>query len=297
MLILNQDDLLKAASFKDYIDSIEEALLLFDKNEFLMPDRMHIGYKENTLLLMPSFIEGYFGTKLVSVFPNNKNLNKPAIYGSVILNDGETGEPIALMNGGKLTALRTAAVGSIGVRYLSDINTTKLGIIGCGIQGIHQALFACSERNIDTVYAFDMLSKNIDKLRSEVNNIYPKVKVIEAKDSSELVQKSEIIILATTSEKPVIENNPETLLGKTIIGVGSYKPSMQEIPEAVFRLVDTCYVDTLFAKEETGDVANPLRKNWISDDQVKPVSDLITKKSFPKVKPDYLNQLEWHYLI
>ncbi len=61
----------------------------------------------------------------------------------MILVDSETGELLAVLDGSKLTAMRTAAVGSVGIKYLAPEDATTLGIISLGIQGYHQALFAC----------------------------------------------------------------------------------------------------------------------------------------------------------
>ena len=94
---------------------------------------------------MPCFGSDYFSTKLVSVFPKNLLIKEPMIYGSVILNDGQTGKPLAVMDGSKLTAMRTAAVGAVGVKHLSPENASTLGVVGLGIQGFHQALFACND--------------------------------------------------------------------------------------------------------------------------------------------------------
>ena len=142
MLILNESDIIKAVDFDELLKSVEEAFLIQETGNYNMPDRMHIDQEENVLLLMPCFTDDFFSTKLVSVFPENKNLGKPAIYGSLILNDGKTGEPLAMMNGSKLTALRTGAVGAMGLLYTTPKNINTLGLIGAGIQGFHLVLFA-----------------------------------------------------------------------------------------------------------------------------------------------------------
>jgi ornithine cyclodeaminase/alanine dehydrogenase-like protein (mu-crystallin family) len=152
MLILSDANITSLLSHQQIIESVEAAMRAFEKKEARVPQRLHLANGNNTLLCMPSFARHYFGTKLVSVVTGNSIKGLPVTNGAMLLNDAETGLPLALINAAKLTALRTGAVGAIGVRYLSPENETTIGLIGCGVQGLHQAVFACSVRNISRVY-------------------------------------------------------------------------------------------------------------------------------------------------
>ena len=130
MLILNQDEILKAVSFSELIDVAQKAMLIHASGNFKMPARLHVDYNQNTLLAMPCFTEKYFGTKLVSLFPDNPDTGLPVTMGLVTLNDGKTGSPLAVMNGATITSLRTAAIGSLSIKLLTKPDVKKLGIIG-----------------------------------------------------------------------------------------------------------------------------------------------------------------------
>ena len=142
MLILNQQATLQAATYTEILAAAEKAILLYETEAYYMPNRPHFDYGQNTLLLMPCFDSQRFGTKIVSVFPENRFKNLPSIYGSMLLNDGNTGQPLTLMNAATLTALRTGAVGGVSIKYMTPDNATTLGIVGTGIQGLYQAIFA-----------------------------------------------------------------------------------------------------------------------------------------------------------
>ncbi|UCG28553.1 MAG: hypothetical protein JSV24_04120, partial [Bacteroidales bacterium] len=114
MLCISADDIVKAVSCQELVMAVEKAMIMYEKEEFYMPQRMHLDYKGNILLLMPCFTPESMATKLVSLFPGNLEKGKPVINGIVILNDAETGEPLAVFNGAKLTAVRTGAVGGVG---------------------------------------------------------------------------------------------------------------------------------------------------------------------------------------
>jgi len=268
MLILNESDIIKAVDFNELLKSVEDAFLIQEKGNYNMPDRTHIDHKGNVLLLMPCFTDDFFSTKLVSVFPANKNLGKPAIYGSVVLNDGKTGEPLAIMNGSKLTALRTGAVGAMGLLYTTPKNIKTLGLIGAGIQGFHQVLFACAVREIENVFIYDPFSPGIETFIEDLNKYLPNIKITCCLSSDAVLQNSEAIITATTSLKPVFPDDERLLKDKHIIGIGSYKPEMQELPDDLFKSVDQIFVDTEYAKKESGDLFIRIENGLIQEDQI-----------------------------
>ena len=209
----------------------------------------------------------------------NQAKKEPVIYGSVVLNDGQTGKPLAVLDGGKLTAMRTAAVGAIGIKYLAPADAGCLGIIGLGIQGFHQALFACQQRSIKELRIIDHSKAIMERFTERFNEFYPKVKVIQSPTSLELCLASDIIITATGSQQPVVPGNGEWWKGKTMIGIGSYKPDMKEYPNEIFRDVHQVFVDTLHANSEAGDLVDPLSKGLIKEKDVIPISDLILEKT------------------
>lgn len=285
MLAISEQDITSAASVDELTDAMEFAFRAYASGEFLMPDRMHVHSGENTLLLMPCFMEHSFSTKLVSVFPGNTSTNQPVIQGVVILNDGKTGKPLALLNGPKLTATRTAAVGSLGIRYLADKKADTLGIIGVGVQGMHQAIFACRQRPFKKLTIFARRSHSLSGFEQEMGEQFPHIKINKAKSVEELLDNSRVVITATSSHTPVMPDDKGLLKGKCFIGIGSFKPDMREFPRALYQLVDKIYTDTEFANKESGDLAEPLRQGWISESQVTTLSDLISGKKVLESNP------------
>jgi len=282
MIQIDSNTIGNSAPIKEWVLAMENALRDTAEGLVEVPPRSHIDSGENTLLLMPCFGEEYFSTKLVSVFPANLKIKKPVIYGTVILNDGQTGEPLAALDGSKLTAMRTAAVGSVGIKYLAPEDATSLGIIGLGIQGFHQALFACQQRPIREVRVLDRTIAIMKRFGERFNDFYKDVKVIPCKNAAELCRSSEIIITATGSQKPVIPGNEEYWKGKTLIGIGSYKPDMREFPDEIFKGLSQVFVDTLHGINEAGDLLTPLEKLLVKREQVIPVSELVQGNVHPE---------------
>ena len=264
------------ASLSEWVEAMETALTNITTGGFVMPKRMHLDYGEDTFLLMPCITDEYWATKLVSFCPGNKNHGRPSIYGTVVLNDTKTGEPLAVMDGAIITAMRTAAVTAAGIKHLSSPDARVLGITGTGVQGIYQALFACSVRKIEEIWAFDQNGDNLRRFANDINQRHPGIRIKLAEDSDQVAANSQVIISATNSQKPVFKNSKELFTGKTFVGIGSYKPDCQEFPEQLFRQLDQIFVDTMDGKSESGDLINPIRNNWIASENIVPIGSLIS---------------------
>ncbi|HLZ16861.1 MAG TPA: hypothetical protein VKQ08_07465, partial [Cyclobacteriaceae bacterium] len=219
MLVLSHRDIPGLLSFDEIIEAVEAAMVAYEKGEAIVPQRIHVSHRDNMLLCMPSLQEYYFGTKLVSVVPANKNRALPVTNGAMLLNETSTGLPLALLNASALTALRTGAVGAIGVRYLTPASETSVGIIGNGVQGLHQAIFACAVRKISTVFYLDRSKQKSTSVVSFLSVYHPQVSAVPCQTAAALLQKTNIVIAATTSPAPVLPDDPELLRGKHFISI------------------------------------------------------------------------------
>lgn len=275
MIYLNSEDILKAITLDEFMDAVEEAYKICSNKEFNMPDRIQVENDNLTSLYMPCFTNKAFGTKVLTVAPENAKINKPVIDGVMIVNDINTGEILCMMDGKMLTAARTGAVGGVGIRHTTSKDVKSIGLIGTGVQGFYQVLYACSARNIKKVYLYNRTKEKANNLKVELEKELKDVEIIIVENTSELVENSEVIITATTSYQPVINSDKESLKGKHIIAIGSYKPDMRELPDALFEVVDKVIVDTDFAKEESGDLFIPIKNNLIKSEDIENMGDFL----------------------
>lgn len=278
MLYLNKENILELVSFDELMDAIELSFRIYESQDFEMPSRIHVDYNNKTLLYMPCFLKDIFGTKILTVFPENQAKKKPVIDGFMLLNDYETGEPIAMMDGKALTSLRTGAVGGVGIRHTTKETVKTVGLIGAGVQGFYQLLYACEARKIEKITIFDLFSEKLESFIKKLKKELPHVEITMANSVEELIEKSEVIITATTANQPVLPENPELLKGKHFVGIGSYKPTMREYPEALFSLLDKIYVDVDFAKEESGDLVFPLKNQLIEENQIETLGKFLKEE-------------------
>ena len=269
MIVLGKDEIAQLVNRDEMMDQIEEAYRIFGANEFFMPPRPTVEHENKTLMYMPCYTKEVIGTKILSIFPENSQLGLPSIDGVVLLNDYTTGAPIAVMDGQAVTAWRTGAVGGVGIRHLSRKDCHTVGIVGAGVQGFYQALYACAARDIRTVYVFNHSGRDLTDYLEQLQKAIADsaVEVVQCKTVEELVRASDIICTATPSTKPVLPNDKELLRGKCIIAIGSYTPEMREIPDAVLELADKVYIELPYACEESGDLSQPLAQGKLTEDR------------------------------
>jgi ornithine cyclodeaminase/alanine dehydrogenase-like protein (mu-crystallin family) len=275
MKFIDSKTISETASVTEWVEISEKAILASLTDEVLIPQRMHIDHGKDTFLLMPCITSEYWMTKLVSFCPNNGHLRLPSIYGTVILNSSSTGEPLAVMDGSKLTVLRTAAVSAVGIKYLAPKNARSLGVVGTGVQAIEQAKFACSVREIDKIYIFDLSDNSLRNFQERFEPYFPGVRVTISKNAESVCANSEIIITATNSLDPVFPDVKYLFEGKTFIGIGSYKPDCREYPDTFFSNLDQIFVDSIHGLKESGDLIYPLKYGIISSDYIHSLGSLV----------------------
>jgi ornithine cyclodeaminase len=277
MLFLNQGDIHSAVTYEEVLAAIELAMSIYEKEAYFMPPRQHLDHGKNTLLLMPCFTNQTFGIKLVSLFPENAKKNIPVLKGTMILNNGETGEPLAVLDAAALTALRTGAVGGTAVKHLAPADIKTLGVIGAGIQGYYQALFASEVRDISEIYVYDQNSNQLDKYITKISEKRPDIIIHSAKTVYHLLENSQLVVTATNSNLPVLPDESKLLKNKHYVGIGSYKPDMREFPDSLFQMLDAIFIDTDHAVEESGDLIHPLKMGWISRKNIFTLGKLLHK--------------------
>ena len=285
MLFLSREDMQKCMRLDECITAMEKAYKLFYEGGFYMPHRPCIENGDNTLLYMPCFVKEGFGTKFLTLFPDNPKKNKPMIGGMMVLNDADNGDIKAIMHAGFLTALRTGANTGVMLKNLAPADAKTCGIVGAGVQGVFQTAFACTVRNIDTVYVYDRGKKDINKFKSDVEKLLGReVGFVRCDSVEQLMEKSEIILTATTSNSPVYPDKEELFYGKTISAIGSYKPHCRECPDALVKAADGIYVDLAFAKEESGDLYIPLKEGTVTEDKIHQISDVMYNPDYAQHK-------------
>lgn len=272
MLIISKAEIYQALEWTEAINAVADGFAALARKQAIVPQRMGFPQKAKNgiLLLMPGVINSGelsgLGVKLVSVFNNNPAKNLPLIYGLVTLFDGDTGRPLALLDGGAVTAIRTGAVSGVATRLLAREDADTLALFGAGVQAETQLLAIATVRNLQKVKIF---SRSADKARQFAAKMSAQtgIAIEVAASPADALQGADIVATATTSSKPVFDDK-DLADGTHINGVGSYSLDMTEVPaETVVRA--RVIIDTLDGcMSEGGDVVKPLIMGMFNRDHI-----------------------------
>jgi len=273
MLILNRSELKSVASMVDAIALMKVAFRELSAGKAISPLRtpIDVGGDLGVSLFMPAFVpaSAALGMKLVSVFPQNPAMGKPTIHAVVCLVAADTGEPLALIEGGYLTALRTGAVSGAATDLLARPESSTLVVIGSGAQGMTQAAAVCAVRPIDRLIVVGRDSAHLDRFKLSVKQEIPSFTgLVEVSTrAADVVPLADVICTATTSKTPVFDDN-DLKPGVHINAVGAFTPAMQEIPSAT--IARSRVIVDLFshAYAEAGDLINPVSEGLVTVDHL-----------------------------
>ena len=237
------------------------------------------GSADALLLLMPAWTKahdgapgGRIGVKIVTVFPDNSRRSLPSIYGQYLLLDGETGAPLALLDGTELTKRRTACASGLASRYLSHPTSTKLLMIGTGALAPHLIRVHAKVRPIREIAIWGRRPAEAQRLADDLGRSLPAalgrpIEVRAVVDRRRAVREADIVSSATLSRTPLVEGD-WLHEGQHIDLVGAYMPDMRESDDAAVRRARV-YVDTRAgAGKEAGDIAQPLANGTIGPGDV-----------------------------
>lgn len=171
-IYLSQEDVLKLdIPMGKVIELVELGLGEHGHGRVENPPKPGIHSKPDAFIhAMPAYYEGLGigGLKWVSGYPSNRALGLPQIAGLMIVNDMETGMPLAVMDCRWITAMRTAAVSAITAKYCAKEGAESLGVVGCGVQG-RMNLIAFKEviPGLDAVSVFDINPEAMRRMKTD----------------------------------------------------------------------------------------------------------------------------------
>jgi ornithine cyclodeaminase/alanine dehydrogenase-like protein (mu-crystallin family) len=200
VLFLNQAEVRQLLDLNTLLDALAEEFKVLARGEYSVAPRNQTSVTGKGYLLgMPAWRPGApVGVKLVSVFHGNDDLDIPSHQALISLFDAATGSTIAIMDGTYITAVRTSGTAALSARLLARQNSRVLTILGAGAQGQASVRLFPLVRDFDEIRIGSLYSEDARRLAAQS----PKARAVES--AQEAVRGADVIVLATTSDQPVI---------------------------------------------------------------------------------------------
>src|SRR5438046_2109594 len=274
VLVLNGEEVTRLLPMSECSEVMRDALTALARGEALVPLRMimRVPGASGFVGVMPGYIapgerrDGALGLKAVLVFPANAKRGIDTHQGAVLLFEADTGRLSALLDGGAITAIRTAAVSGVATDVLARRDSVELAILGAGVQARTHLEAIAAVRPLRKVRIW---SRNAEHARALVSELRPRFQVpIEAAASPEAaVRAADIVATVTASPEPILERG-WLKAGVHINAVGASIPTSREIDTATMvaaRLFDDRRESAL---AEAGDLLIAMREAAIKGDHV-----------------------------
>ncbi len=228
--VLSADDVQMALPMPKAIEAMKDAFGQLSAGQATVPLRSQISTDKGVTLFMPAYLHQSqdLAIKVVSIYDDNPGRDLPRIAATILVLDPETGLPKAFMDGSRLTAIRTGAVGGLAADLLSRRDSRTVALFGAGVQARSQLKAVMAVRNIARVNLMSRTRTSAQKLASEIRT-WPNAPAVNlVATSHQAIQDADIVITATTSAVPLFDGNG-LKPGTHITAVGSYTPEAREV--------------------------------------------------------------------
>lgn len=270
-LLLTKSDLESLMTMQDMISTIEDAFRKYGEGGSFGIDMVH-GTTPSELefhIKIGGITLGenkYYGLKInASNFLNMEKYGIPNIIGAILLFDGTTGFPLAIVDSIIPTILRTGAGTAVAMKYLARQNSKIATICGCGNQGRVQLRAIKEILPIEKVYAYDSSTSLSEKYAMEMSKMLG-ISVEPIKSLKNGTLYSDVIITCTPSTSPYLLKE-YVRLGTTIGAIGADNPDKQEL-EAKLLQGNKVVVDILKQCVKAGELHHALEENLMIEEDV-----------------------------
>lgn len=229
-LFLNEEDMIKAGVLDAdrAVDTIGEVITLLSEGDYLMGGRAHNDHgvqlifpeksdipnfpladsADRRFMAMPAYLGGRFhvaGEKWYGSNGNNRSIGLPRSILMMMLNDVETGKPLAYMSGNLLSSMRTGAMPGLAAKLLARDDSKVLTLVGPGVICRSSLRAIMSQRfDIDTIKikGSSPTSANAIKMKEYIEENYPQVKnIVLCRDMEEALKDADIITEAVSCKE------------------------------------------------------------------------------------------------
>jgi len=268
-MVLTRRDVAALLDLDTCIDAVEGAFRLHGEGRTDPPGVLGIHVSGGGFHIKAGVLRlarTYFAAKTNANFPDNPTRHGlPTIQGVIVLADGERGTPLAIIESGEITALRTAAATAVAAKYLARPDARTAAIVGCGVQGRIQLQATHRVRPLTSALACDRDQARAAAFASEMSGQLG-IRVRVATDVAAAARASDIVITCTPARAPVLGPD-EVVPGTFVAAVGADNPEKSELAPALLARA-TIVVDILDQAATMGDLHHALAAGAVRREDV-----------------------------
>ncbi|MQA62550.1 MAG: 2,3-diaminopropionate biosynthesis protein SbnB [Actinophytocola sp.] len=216
MLYLNRGDIAELGGDRSdlYVHALREALISHAEGKTVQPLKPYLrvqgkaGHIADRIIAMPAHVgdPGVSGLKWIGSKhdnPERRGLERASAV--IVLNDPATNYPIALLEGGLISAWRTAAVTALAAKHLARKDFTDVALIGCGVIGTAQVTALLQQfGHVRTVHLFDERPDAARTLADRISVAHEGVTVTVAESAEAAVRAGDVVVPCTVTDRPYI---------------------------------------------------------------------------------------------
>jgi len=268
--ILGADDVESLLGTDDVLELVEKVFAERGRGRTQMPPKSYLFFTEHhgDLRVMPAYLEALdqAGVKLVNVHPDNPTrYGLPTVLATIVLVSPATGEPLCIMDGTVLTAMRTAAASGVATKYLARSEAHSLGVIGAGYQSWYQLEAIARVRRVDAVAIYDTVTEKAEALALRAGRQLGLNASVRA-TIEDTVRGSDMLVTLTPSRSPIVSDDWVTA-GMHINCVGADAPGKQELDAAILRRA-RIVIDDWEQASHSGEINVPFSKGELRREDV-----------------------------
>src|SRR5439155_7876848 len=268
-LILSRSDVVDLLSLPECIDAVERAFRLHAEGRTLGPGVLGVPASGGGFHIKAAGLVGersYFATKTNANFSDNpRRWGLPTILGTIVLADAANGTPLAIMDSGSVTALRTGAATAVAAKFLARPDARTATIVGCGVQGELQLAAITAVLPLRHIMLVDIDHARAEELAARAAARHG-LSVEPTKDLRAALQASDVCVTCTTSRRAFLEAR-DVAPGTFIAAVGADHPEKQELEPSLLASA-TLVVDVLHQCAEIGELHHALAAGVLTRQRV-----------------------------
>ena len=268
-LILTRHDVEKILTPAVANETVEKAFRAYSLGATQMPPKSYLYFPKGDLRSMPAYLSGegfdIAGIKCVTVHPQNATGSLPSVMAVIILNNPQTGFPLAIMDGTYLTCLRTGAAGAIAAKYLSRKDSQVAAFVGCGAQARAQLSCLREVRDIRKIkiWQFPKDKKCAQEFSRWAQATY-KLETVVSPRMDTVTMNSDIVITTTPSRTPLVNC---VSAGTHINAIGADAPGKQEINPEILKQAKVV-IDDWTQASHSGEINVPVSRKQMTKKNV-----------------------------